>query len=100
MSSNSYKTEKGHYAEIVKCDKVGDKILLLCKTSDKLREITPYHIDVISTDNGNLIRNDVADFTNTKINSAMKSYCERLSSLRNNMCSQPPKEIDDKDLPF
>lgn len=96
MSSNSYKTEKGHYAEIVKYDKVGDKILLLCKTSDEIREITPYHIDVISTDNGNLIRNDVADFTNTKLNSAMKNYCERL----NNMCIQPPKEIDDKDLPF
>ena len=98
MSSNSYETENEHYAEIVKCDKVGDKILLLYKTSVEVKTITPYHIAVISTDNGNLTRNDVAVFTNQ--NSAINSYYERLSSSRNSMCSQPTKKIDDKDLPF
>ena len=98
MSSNSYETEKGHYFEIMKCDKAGDKILLLYKTPVEVKTITPYHIAVISTDNGNMIRNDVAVFTNQ--NSAINSYYERLSSSRNSMCYQSAKKIDDKDLPF
>lgn len=97
-SSNSYETEKGYFAEITKCYKVGDIILLLYKDPAEVRTFTPYHIAVIYTDNGNLIRNNVADFNN--INLAMNSYFGRLSSLRNNMCSQPAKDIDDEDLPF
>lgn len=98
MLSNSYETAKGYFSEIAKCDKVGDTILLLYKDPDEVRTYLPYHIAVISTDNGNLIRNDVAVFTN--INFAMKSYDERLSSMRNSICSQPAIESYDKDLPF
>lgn len=97
-SSNSYETEKGYYAEIAKCDKVGENILLLYKDPIEVRTFTPYHIAVITIDNGNLTRNDVAVFKNKNL--AMNSYYGRLSSLRNNMCSQPAKDIDDKDLPF
>lgn len=98
MSSNAYETEKGYFAEIAKCDIVYNIILLLYKDPVEVRTFTPYHIAVISADNGSLIRNDVAVFTNK--NSAMNSYYGRLSSLRNSMCSQPVIEIDDKDLPF
>jgi hypothetical protein len=98
MSLNFYKTANGFFAEIAKCDKVCNNILLLYIDPVEVRTFTPYHIAVISTDNGNLIQNDVAVFTNTR--SAMKSYYERLSSLRNSMYSQPAIEIDDKDLPF
>ena len=98
MSSNSYETENGHYAEIVKCDKVGEKILLLYKTPVEIKTFTPYHIAVISTENGNLIRNDVAVFDNK--NSAMNNYYERLSSLRNNMCIQSAKEVYNNGMPF
>ena len=97
-SSNSYETGKGRFAEIAKCDKVGDTILLLYKEPVEVRTFTPYHIAVITSDNGNLTRNDVAVFTNK--NSAMNSYYGRLSSLRNSMCSQSAIEIYDKDLPF
>lgn len=97
-SSNSYETGKGCFAEIAKCDKVGDTILLLYKEPVEVRTFTPYHIAVITSDNGNLTRNDVAVFTNK--NSAMNSYYGRLSSLRNSMCSQSAIEIYDKDLPF
>lgn len=98
MSSNAYETEKGYFAEIAKCDIVYNIILLLYKDPVEVRTFTPYHIAVISADNGSLIRNDVAVFTNK--NSASNSYYGRLSSLRNSMCSQPVIEIDDKDLPF
>ena len=97
-SSNSYETEKGYIAKIAKCDIVYNKILLLYKDPVEVRTFTPYHIAVISTDNGNLIQNDVAVFTNK--NSAMNSYDGRLYSLRSNMCSQPATEIYDADLPF
>jgi len=97
-SSNSYETEKGYFAEIARCDKVGDNILLLYKDPVEVRTFTPYHVAVISTDNGNLIQNDVAVFTNK--NSAINSYYGRLSFLQNSMCSQPAKEFDDNDLPF
>lgn len=98
MSSNFYETEKGHSAEIFKCDKVYDSILLLYKDPVDVRTFTPYHIAVISADNGSLVRNDVAVFTNK--NSAMNSYYERLSSLRNIIYSQPATEFNDEDLPF
>ena len=97
-SLNFYKTEKGDFAEIAKCDIVCDIILLLFKDPVEVRTFTPYHIAVITTDNGNLIRNDVAVFTNKK--SAINSYYGRLSFLRNSMCSQTAIEIYDKDLPF
>jgi hypothetical protein len=97
-SSNSYETGKGCFAEIAKCDKVGDTILLLYKEPVEVRTFTPYHIAVITSDNGNLTRNDVAVFTNKNL--AMNSYYGRLSSLRNSMCSQSAIEIYDKDLPF
>lgn len=95
-SLGSYETEKGYYAEIVQCEKVCNKIILLYIYP--VDGITPYHIAVISTDNGNLIRNDVAVYTNS--NSAMKAYCKRLSAMRNSMCCQPDMEIHDNDLPF
>lgn len=90
MSSNTYETKKGHLAEIVECDKVCNVILLLYKAPIEEREITPYHIAVISVDNGNLLRNDVAVFTNQQ--SAKYSYCERLSKMR--------VQHADNDLPF
>lgn len=98
MSSNSYETEEEHYAEIVKCDKVGDKILLLNKTPDEVKTYTPYHIVVIFVDNGSLMRNEVAVFINKNL--AMNAYCGRLSSLQKSTYSQHPKENHDKDLPF
>lgn len=90
-SSGSYETEKGHLAEIAQCKKVCNQIILLYK--DTVDAITPYHITVISADNGNLIRKEVAVFLNKK--AAMYSYYKRLSYLINGMCCQP-----DNDLPF
>lgn len=98
MSTNSYETEEGHYAEIVKCDKVGDKILLLYKTPVEIKTFTPYRIAVIFVDNGSLMRNEVAVFTNK--NSAMNAYCGRLIFFQNSTYSQPAIEIYDKDIPF
>ena len=80
MSSNSYETEKGHFAEIANCEIVCNKILLLYKDPIEVRTFTPYHIAVISTDNGNLIRNDVAAYSNKNL--AMNSYYDRLSKMR------------------
>jgi hypothetical protein len=97
-SSNSYDTGKGYLAEIAKCDIVFNNILLLYKDPVNVRAFTPYHIAVITTDNGNLIRNNVADFNDR--NYAIKSYYTRLSSMRNNMCPHYCNDIDDKDLPF
>ena len=97
-SSNSYDTGKGYLAEIAKCDIVFNNILLLYKDPVNVRAFTPYHIAVITTDNGNLIRNNVADFNDR--NYAINSYYTRLSSMRNNMCPHYGNDIDDKDLPF
>ena len=80
MSSNSYETEKGYFAEIANCEIVCNKILLLYKDPIEVRTFTPYHIAVISTDNGNLIRNDVAAYSNKNL--AMNSYYDRLSKMR------------------
>lgn len=82
-SSNSHETEKGCFAEIVKCDIVCNILLLLYKDPVEVRTFTPYHIAVIITENGNLIQNEVAVFSNK--NSAMNSYCGRLSLLRNSI---------------
>ena len=98
ISSGSYKTEKGYLVEIEQCEKVCNKIILLYKDLVGVRTITPYHIVVISTDNGIFKSNVVAVFKNP--NSAMKAYNERLSAMRNSMCCQPDKENHDKDLPF
>ena len=91
LSSNSYETENGYFVEIAKCEIVCNKILILYKD---VRTYIPYHITVISTVKGSLIRNDVAVFPNK--NTALNSYYERLSKMR----SQPPKNIYDSDLPF
>ena len=93
ISSGSYEPEKGRFAKIIQCEKVCNQIILLYKDPIEVKTYTPYHIVAISTNNGNLKRNEVAVFTNK--NSAMNSYYRRVSFLRNNMCSQP-----DNVLPF
>lgn len=96
--SNSYKTKIGYNAEIFECDIVCNKILLLYKDPIEVRPITPYHIAVISVNNGNLTQDDVAVFTNRQ--SAMETYLERLSAMQRHMRTQPATEIYDTDLPF
>ena len=48
-----------------------------------MRTYLPFHIVIISSKNGNLSRNKVADFTNEK--SAIVQYNNRLKAMKENV---------------
>ena len=79
-STGSYKTEKGLLTKVVKCGRTDGGILLLYRDSTDV--ITPFHLAIIKTNNGNLLRNNVGVFTNEK--KALNSYYMRLSAMRAN----------------
>ena len=61
---------------IVKCQKVKDDILVLEEEVYGGRNLYPFHIVYISVNNGEIIRNKVADFTSES--KAISAYNERL----------------------
>lgn len=93
-SSDVYEIKDGIAAEIVECEKIDNRIMLLYKSPQEAREFCPYHIVIISIYNGNLVSNMVADFTN-KI-CAHESFCNRLRSMRD----QPFIDKSNNELPF
>ena len=78
--TSSYETEKGLLAEVMKCDRVNIGLLLLYKDPNGVRTDYPFHITIIYVRNGDLLRNNVADFTNRK--AALDSYYMRLRAMR------------------
>lgn len=98
ISSNSYKSEKGLSADIIKIRRITNRILLLYKDPNDVRNYWPYHIVIISVNSGDLIKNKVADFTNRK--AAMDSFCERLEAMNSNIYMRSLTGNNDNDLPF
>lgn len=84
LSAEYYKTDEGYIADIVRCDETKMGIILLYKDNPaEIRTYLPFHIVIISSKNGNLSRNKVADFTNEK--TAIVQYNNRLKAMRENV---------------
>ena len=84
LSAEYYKTDEGYIADIVRCDETKMGIILLYKDNPaEIRTYLPFHIVIISSKNGNLSRNKVADFTNEK--TAIVQYNNRLKAMRKNV---------------
>ena len=84
LSAEYYKTDEGYIADIVRCDETKMGIILLYKANPaEIRTYLPFHIVIISSKNGNLSRNKVADFTNEK--TAIVQYNNRLKAMRENV---------------
>ena len=98
LSSNSYETKKGQLADIIKCERINNGILLLYKDPNEVRPCTPFHIAIIYVRNGNLIRNEVAVFTNKK--TALNSYYSRLKAMRESPYVKHNIGNEDSELPF
>lgn len=98
LSSNSYETEKGLLADIVKHEKTSREIILLYKDPDDVRAYCTYHIVIVSFTHGDLKRNKVADFPNKT--SAMQSFYERLNAMKSKEHLRQSKGNDNNDLPF
>jgi len=98
QSTSYYETENGQLAEIVKYDRITNKILLLYRDPCELRTYCSFHIVIINVSNGNLIRNKVADFTNQR--AAMDSYYQRLMGMRQYDSMMLSDEKTDNELPF
>lgn len=98
LSSSSYKTDKGLFADIIEIEKTTNELLLLYKDPNEIRTYCPYHIVIISAQRGDITRNLVADFTNKS--SATKSFYERLKAMTSSTDSRRTTVIDNSDLPF
>ncbi len=98
QSTSCYKTENGQQAEIVRCDKINKRILLLYRDPSELRTYCPFHIVIITVRNGNLMRNEVAVFSNQK--AAIGSYNQRLMGIKQNDVLNLSEEISENELPF
>lgn len=93
LDSKQCQTESGQVAGIVKCDKVGNKVLILCYVKSCSY---PLHIMVGLVEEGNLTIKNVGDFLNIK--EAFKTYNERLSIMKKHWLQSP---VNDKDVaPF
>ena len=93
-----YKTASGDVAIIVKCDKVGDRIIVLYENLNETKSY-PYHIDDIkSTDKGEVIQNKVCDYINKS--TAMKGYDRRLDDMRKTVHVKQPARHDNIPPPF
>lgn len=98
QSTSSYETENGLFAEILKCERINRRILLLYRDPNGVRTYWPYHITIICVKNGGVIRNKVGDFTNRK--AALNSYYMRLLSMRESSFLMRPEENTENELPF
>lgn len=98
QSSCFYETEKGLSAKIVKLDMTNNGILLLYKEPNEASTFCPFRIAIISTNNGVLVRNNVADFTSKT--TAMDSYYKRLGAMGGNKYLRRNAEVDNDELPF
>ena len=96
QSSNSYVTENGITADIIISDKVINGILLLYKVSPEIKTYTPYHIVVISINDGNPKPKIVGVFINKR--KALEAYSKRLSQRRNTCYSH--QTDNNNDCPF
>lgn len=91
--SKCCKTQSGQDADIVKCDKAGNKVLILCSVKSRSY---PFSILVIHVEEGNLIMNDAADFISKE--KAIKAYDERLSAMKRHW--QQSSVNDEEVAPF
>ncbi len=98
QKTGSYETENGFLAEIIKCNITKQGILLLYRDTEKQRTYCPYHIDIISSNNGVINRNKVAVFPNKY--SALNSYSERLEYMGKIECEKSIADYYSNDLPF
>ena len=87
-SMNYYETQSGDKSEILKIEKIGEKVLLLYKDNN-FRTFCPFHIAIITTNNGILSNNTVADFRNSK--SASEAYYKRIESMSRNVLKENEK---------
>ena len=106
VSNGFYETETGERSELVKHEfsflPNGEKVLIvLYKTANEdkasIQRLYPYHIAIIKTNQGNLEKNKVVDFRAKE--TAIKSYHERLTSMKGNEKKYQAEE-DDEELPF
>ena len=88
QSMNYYETEFGNKTEILKIEKIGEKILLLYKDIN-FWTFCPFHIAIITTNNGILSNKTVADFRNSK--SACEAYYKRIESMSRNVLKENEK---------
>ena len=68
------------------------------RDTEKQRTYCPYHIDIISSNNGVINRNKVAVFPNKY--SALNSYSERLEYMGKIECEKSIADYYSNDLPF
>lgn len=98
QSTSSYETGNGLFAEILKCERINRRILLLYRDPNEVRTYCPYHIAIICVKNGEVIRKKVADFTNRK--AAIDSYYMRLMGMRESSFLMRPEGTTENELPF
>lgn len=87
-----HETELSYKAEILEFEKIGNKIILLCK--DYFKKVCPFHIDKVFSNNGIIKRETIAIFSNVKY--AKKNYLSRKKSMSLNA----EVENTDDNLPF
>ena len=98
-SVGTYITDLGNASEIIRCNKANNGMLIiLYKGSGANGNYYQYHIDVISTNNGELVKNNVADYIDKT--SAIRAYSERLRNMNNVLNSKYILGNSNDNMPF
>jgi hypothetical protein len=96
QSTSSFEYEKNHWIDVVKCDRISNGILILCKEPSEVRIYCPYQIVIASVNKGEIKHKKVSVYTNES--AALKAYYERIKFDQNN--ANYSQTDDNNDLPF
>ena len=80
----------------MKCDRISNGILILCKEPSEVRIYCPYQIVIASVNKGEIKHKIVSVYTNES--AALKAYYERIKFDQNN--ANYSQTDDNNDLPF
>lgn len=94
--TSSFEYEKDHWIGTVKCDIIDNRILVLLKETSEKKIPWPYHIVIITIDNGVIKHDKVGDYTNET--AALKAYDERIWYYQKD--ANYSLTDDNNDLPF
>jgi len=94
LSDGYYQTPKGNKARVVRCKKIGQKILLLYEDTLK-NTYLPFHIIIIFSHRGELKYDLGGSFSLEK--QALRRFWERSEAMK---CRSLSIETDNEDLPF
>lgn len=98
LNSCVYKTPKDNLAKVLKCELIGNTILLLYEDPEEERAYCPFHIIRITTNYGELEQNEVVVYKSER--EALKSFQDRLMAMKKATCFLKETKDNNDELPF